>query len=61
MVNLDRTASSPFTDREADELVSGWDVMSKHKRMRYLRQMAEEACLDTWMELHQDAGEAVSR
>ncbi|MGD8455468.1 MAG: class I SAM-dependent methyltransferase [Anaerolineales bacterium] len=41
-----------FTDEEADQFVSDWEVLSKEKRMRYLRDEAERTSMDRWMEIY---------
>jgi SAM-dependent methyltransferase len=50
------TLHSMFGDGEADELVSAWEILSKEKRITYLRDQADGLSLEAWMELH---GEAV--
>jgi ubiquinone/menaquinone biosynthesis C-methylase UbiE len=42
---------STFTDREADALAAGWDVVSKKKRVTYLWEVAQETTLEAWMAL----------
>jgi SAM-dependent methyltransferase len=51
---------SVFSDEEADALVSGWEVVSKEKRVRYLRELAEQQSLEAWMALHEEALEITS-
>ena len=41
-----------FTDQEADKLVNDWEVISKEKRVIYLRDAAEKIPEDTWMEMY---------
>lgn len=41
-----------FTDREADELVNDWEVLSKEKRVIYLRAAAEQISEESWMEIY---------
>jgi SAM-dependent methyltransferase len=48
---------SVFTDGEADELVSAWEIVSQEKHVTYLCGMAEEMSMDTWMELLEEAGD----
>jgi len=48
---------SLFTDQEADELVSAWEVVSRYKQIRYLREMAVETTFEAWMNLNREAGE----
>ncbi len=43
---------SMFTDKEADELVSGWEILSKEKRVIYLRDEAQQTSIDKWMEMY---------
>jgi SAM-dependent methyltransferase len=47
------TLHSMFTDEEADQLVSGWEVISTEKRVLYMREDAQEISFATWMELYQ--------
>ncbi len=42
---------SMFTDEEADVLVSAWEILSKEKRVIYLREEAGEVSEDAWMAL----------
>ncbi|MGC9357592.1 MAG: class I SAM-dependent methyltransferase [Anaerolineae bacterium] len=51
----ERTLHSLFTDEEADELVSRWEILVKQKQVRYLREAAAETSLAAWMELHEEA------
>lgn len=51
------TLHSTFTDEEADELVSAWEIISKEKQVRYLREAAGKTSLEAWMEHRQEAGE----
>jgi SAM-dependent methyltransferase len=55
------TLHSMFTDREADELVSAWEIVSKEKRIGYLREAAGEMSLEAWLGLYEEAGERYSR
>ena len=48
------TRHSMFTDAEADELVSAFDILSKEKHATYLRETAGETSLEGWMELYQE-------
>jgi ubiquinone/menaquinone biosynthesis C-methylase UbiE len=48
------TLHSMFTDEETDQLVSAWEIISKEKRVIFLRGAAEETSLDDWMELYQE-------
>jgi SAM-dependent methyltransferase len=54
------TLHSMFNDLEADELVSAWEIVSKEKQVRYLREAAEDMMLDEWMELHGEAEDGCS-
>jgi hypothetical protein len=47
---------SMFTDGEANRLVSNWEVVSKYKQIRYLRETALETSLPAWMELYSEVG-----
>ncbi len=49
------TLHSLFTDEQADALASAWDIVSKKKHVRYLREAAQETSPDGWMELHKEA------
>jgi ubiquinone/menaquinone biosynthesis C-methylase UbiE len=55
------TLHSMFSDEEADELVSAWEIVSKEKQVRYLREAAEETTLEGWMALYEEAGDRCSR
>ena len=55
------TLHAMFTDREADELVSAWEVVSKEKQVTYLREAAGETTLEAWIELYEEAGGRCSR
>jgi ubiquinone/menaquinone biosynthesis C-methylase UbiE len=57
----EETRHSMFTDEEADELLSSWEIVSKQKQTRYLLEAAREATMETWMDLHQEAPETLSR
>jgi len=46
---------SMFTDQEADQLVTGWEVLSKEKRVIYLLDEAEQLSEETWMGLYAGA------
>ena len=41
---------SMFTDQEGDQLVAGWEILSKVKRVTYLREAAREISETEWME-----------
>jgi ubiquinone/menaquinone biosynthesis C-methylase UbiE len=49
-----------YTDQGADELVAAWEVVSRYKQIRYLREAAEETSLDAWMDLFDEAGGSTS-
>jgi ubiquinone/menaquinone biosynthesis C-methylase UbiE len=53
----DRRRHTMFTDEEADQLVNTWEILSKEKRVIYLRGAAEKITLDEWMEMHTGDGE----
>jgi SAM-dependent methyltransferase len=57
----ERTRHSLFTDQEADELVSAWEIVLKEKRVRYLREAAEGTSLAEWVELYEEAEGDFSR
>lgn len=52
---------SMFTDQEANELVSSWEIVSKEKHVRYLREAAEEISVKAWMGLYEEAGGRYTR
>jgi ubiquinone/menaquinone biosynthesis C-methylase UbiE len=54
----EETLHSMFSDEEADKLVAAWEVVSKEKRVLYLRKAAEEMTLEAWRGLRGEAGEA---
>jgi len=49
------TVHSMFTDDEADQLVSAWEIVNKEKHARYLRSSAERTSLEDWMAMRQEA------
>jgi len=49
------TRHSLFTVEEAAQLVAGWEIRLHEKNVRYLRGLAEETTLETWMDLHPEA------
>ena len=49
-----------FTDKEADELVNGWEILSKEKRVIYLRAAAQQISEDAWMEMYSSADSGCS-
>ncbi len=49
------TRHSMFTDAEADDLVSAFEILSKEKHATYLRETAGETSPQEWMELLQEA------
>jgi len=51
---------SMYTDEEADELVSAWEIISKEKRVQYLRELADKMSLEAWMDL-EEAGNRFSQ
>jgi ubiquinone/menaquinone biosynthesis C-methylase UbiE len=55
------TLHSMFTDEETDQLVSAWEIISKEKRVVFLREAAEETSLDAWMELHREVQDRYTR
>ncbi len=55
------TRHSVFSDEEADELLSTWEIVSREKQIRYLREAAVETPLEAWMELHQETGDRYTR
>jgi ubiquinone/menaquinone biosynthesis C-methylase UbiE len=57
----ERTLHSMFSDEETDELVSAWEIVSKEKQVRYLREAATETTLEGWMGLYEEAGGRCSR
>ncbi len=55
------TVHSLFTDDEADQLVSAWEIVNKEKRAIYTRRSAETTSLKEWMDLYQEAPSHYSR
>jgi ubiquinone/menaquinone biosynthesis C-methylase UbiE len=55
------TRHSMFSDPEAEALVSAWEVVSQEKRIRYLREAAEETSLERWMALYEETEDGCSR
>ena len=43
---------SLFTDKEADQLVAGWEVLKKEKRVICLMDEAQQTSIENWMELY---------
>jgi len=60
-----RARHSMFTDAEADDLVSRWEILSKEMHIRYMRDSAETLTEEAWMELREseqpEVGEAAWR
>jgi ubiquinone/menaquinone biosynthesis C-methylase UbiE len=55
------TLHSMFTDEEADKLVSGWEIISKEKRVLYRRNDAQETSFAAWMALFQEVHDRYTR
>ena len=55
------TLHSMFTDVEADQLMPGWEIISKEKRVVYLRENALGTSLDTWMQLYGEVQDSYTR
>jgi ubiquinone/menaquinone biosynthesis C-methylase UbiE len=55
------TLHSMFTDEEADLLVSGWEIISKEKRVIYAIEEAQETSLDTWMAFYREVQDKYTR
>ena len=55
------TVHSMFTDEEADQLVSAWEIVNKEKRVRYLRESAERTSLEDWMDMYKGARTGYSK
>ena len=51
------TRHSMFSDDEADQLVAEWDILSKEKRVMYLRNAADDVTNNIWMEMFVDEGD----
>lgn len=51
----EETLHTVFSETGADELVSGWKIISKEKHVRYVRSLAEKLSLNEWMALHREA------
>jgi ubiquinone/menaquinone biosynthesis C-methylase UbiE len=52
---------SMVTDQEANELVSEWEVVSQEKQVRYLREVASQTSLDSWMGMRKETGKGFSQ
>ena len=50
-----------FSDREASELVSGWEIINRELQTRYTRGPATGSCLEDWMAQHGEPKGSVSR
>ena len=48
------TRHSMFSEKEADGLVSAWEIVSKEKHFTYLRETAGETSPEEWMALQQE-------
>jgi SAM-dependent methyltransferase len=55
------TLHSMFSDEEAEQLMSGWEVIAKEKRVRYMREDAQKTSLATWMELYREVQDRYTR
>jgi ubiquinone/menaquinone biosynthesis C-methylase UbiE len=55
-----KTLHSVFTDQEANDLVSAWEIVSKDKAVRYMRGLADELSLEAWMELNEETEDGSS-
>ena len=51
------TRHSMFSDDEADQLVTNWEILSKEKRVIYLRSAAEAVSNNMWMEMYTEEGD----
>jgi hypothetical protein len=52
---------SMFRDEEADHFVDDWEVLSKEKRVIYLRDEAAGTSMDRWMEIYGEMGDEYSQ
>lgn len=50
-----------FSDEEADQMMSGWEIISKEKRVLYTREDAQNTSFAAWMELYQEVQEKCTR
>ena len=50
-----QTRHSMFSDEEADRLVSAWEILSKEKQVKFLRDVADGTSLEAWGELLKEA------
>ena len=50
-----------FTDNETEQLVSGWEILTKEKQVLYLRGAAERTSLDEWMDLYNEVSDRYTR
>ena len=53
----ERRRHSMFHDDEADQLVTDWEILSKEKRVMYLRNAAEEMSYNLWIEMYPEEGD----
>jgi len=51
---------SLWKDVESDQLVAAWEVVDKEKRINYLRDMAAEVSIETWMDLLRESPQGSS-
>jgi hypothetical protein len=42
-------------DKEMDEVVSAWTILTKEKHVQYMTQVASETSMEDWMKLFQEA------
>ena len=50
------TRHSMFSDDEADQLVTDWEILSKEKHVTYLRNAAEAVSSNLWLEMYSEEG-----
>ena len=55
------TLHSLFTDAEADQLASGWEVVDRQKQIRTLIRAAEETSRAGWKALYQESEKEISK
>jgi len=56
----EEVSHSVFSDRQADALVSDWEVLRKEKGVRILRAQGEETSEDAWRSLYPEARDPCS-
>ncbi len=55
------TLHSLFTDGEAEDMLSGWEILQSEKRVRFLREKALDTSFDAWMGYYPEARERYTK